>query len=250
MPRIDRILAHNLRLPRRLATRLFREGRVRRADGEELRDPTLKVAPGELPLALVVDDEPCLLRARYHLLQHKPIGVVTALRDDRHPTVRELLGEVPLVDDLRPIGRLDRDVSGLLLWTTEGDLLHRLTHPRYAVPRVYQAALARPFAPLPSDGVLALDDGYVPQIHALEALEASDAHPALAIPPETAALATITVSSGQFHEVKRIFAALGSGVVGLARVAYGPVTLPPELPAGEHQEIDLHAIFADLHPTR
>lgn len=250
MPRIDRLLAHNLRLPRRHATRLFRAGRVVGGDGEAIKDPGLQIPPSALPLEILVDDEPQVLRARYHLIQHKPVGVITALRDDRHETVRDLLGEVPLVDDLRPVGRLDRDVSGLLLWTTEGDLLHRLTHPRYAVPRVYQAALLRPFAALPSDRPLVLDDGYEPAIHALEGLARADAHPSLAIPEEAACLATITVSSGQFHEVKRIFAALGSEVVGLTRVAYGPVALPLDLAAGEHRELDLHAIFADLHPVR
>lgn len=249
MPRVDRLLARNLSMGRRLATRLFRSGRVCTPDGVPLRDPTLQIRPSELPCEIVIDGHLEVLHARYHILQNKPIGVVTALRDGRHPTVRELLGDIPLVGELRPVGRLDLDVSGLLLWTTEGDLLHRLTHPRYAVPRVYQAALRGPYAPLPEDEPLLLDDGYEPAILGLEALERADAHPSLALPEETQCLATVTVASGQFHEVKRIFAALGSEVIGLCRVAYGSVELPRDLPLGDDLPIDLHAIFADLHPT-
>ncbi|MCA9657807.1 MAG: hypothetical protein KC486_05645, partial [Myxococcales bacterium] len=190
------------------------------------------------------------LFCRYHLNQHMPRGVVTALRDDRHGTVRELLGDVPLREDLRPVGRLDRDVSGLLLWTTEGDLLHRLTHPRYAVPRVYQAALDRPHAPLPEGAPLTLDDGYAPTILGLGPLAEADVHPGLEVPESARCLATITVGSGRFHEVKRIFAALGAEVVGLCRVSYGSVALPRDLAAGESRAIDLHEVFAELHPAR
>jgi 16S rRNA pseudouridine516 synthase len=250
MPRVDRLLARNLGLGRRQATRLFRAARVARPDGAILRDPGLRVPPSELPLEVVVDGEPTTLFCRYHLIQHKPRGVVTALRDDRHGTVLELLGDVPLREDLRAVGRLDRDVSGLLLWTTEGDLLHRLTHPRYAVPRVYQAALARPHAPLPEGGPLTLDDGYAPTILGLGPLAEADVHPGLEVPASAGCLATITVGSGRFHEVKRIFMALGSEVVGLCRVSYGPVELPRDLAAGESRAIDLQAIFADLHPSR
>ncbi|MEZ4379973.1 MAG: pseudouridine synthase [Nannocystaceae bacterium] len=250
MPRVDHLLARNLGLGRRQATRLFRAARITRPDGAVLRDPGLRVQPSELPLDVLVDGQAATLFCRYHLIQHKPRGVVTALRDDRHGTVRELLRDVPLVSELRPVGRLDRDVSGLLLWTTEGDLLHRLTHPRYAVPRVYQAALARPHAPLPSDGPLTLDDGYTPTILGLEPLAEADVHPGLEVPAGTQRLATITVASGRFHEVKRIFAALGSEVVGLCRVAYGTVTLPRDLPAGESRALDLHERFAELHPAR
>lgn len=249
MPRIDRILAHNLGLSRRVATRLFRDRRVTLADGTPLTDPTLKVAPSQLPWTVRVDDDEHSLYARYHVLQHKPVGVVTALRDGRHPTARGLLGEeVPLADDLRAVGRLDLDASGLLLWTTDGALLHRLTHPRYAIPRTYQVALAAPFA-LPDDlGAVVLDDGYRPAIHALAPIERAALHPGLGVPDGCEHFAEVTISTGVFHEVKRIFAALGSSVVGLCRVRYGGVELPEDLAPGEHRAIDLHALFAGIHP--
>jgi hypothetical protein len=141
VPRLDLLIAHNLGFSRGVVTRLCRQGRVSTPEGAPLRDPALQIPPAGLPMAIQLDDAPHTLYLRYHLLQHKPLGVVTALRDDRHATAYDLLKGAPLHKDLRAAGRLDLETSGLLLWTTEGPLLHRMTHPRYAVPRVYQAAL-------------------------------------------------------------------------------------------------------------
>lgn len=248
MPRLDLLIAHNLGLSRGQVTRLCRAGRVRSAEGEPLKDPGQQIAPATLPWTVLVDDAPHALRVRYHLLQHKPVGVVTALRDDRHSTAYALVKDAPLGRDLRAVGRLDLDTSGLLLWTTEGPLLHRLTHPRYAVRRTYHAALTGPWrAPTPD---LTLDDGHRPEILDLRPLADDERHPGLDVPEGTAALAAITIASGKFHEVRRIFAALGAEVLGLCRVSFGPVELPRDLPAGEHREIDLHAIFSGtLHPA-
>ncbi|MBZ5707684.1 pseudouridine synthase [Nannocystis pusilla] len=248
MPRLDLLIAHNLGLSRGQVTRACRAGRVQTPEGEPLRDPGLKIAPSALPRTVLFDDSPVALRVRYHLLQHKPVGVVTALRDDRHRTAYELVRGAPLGRDLRAVGRLDLDTSGLLLWTTEGALLHRLTHPRYAVRRTYQAALTGPWrAPPPG---FELDDGHRPEILDLRALAEAEVHPGLYVPEGTGALASISIASGKFHEVRRIFAALGAEVLGLCRVSFGPLELPRDLPAGEHREIDLHALFAGtLHPA-
>ncbi|HEY8377937.1 MAG TPA: pseudouridine synthase [Nannocystis sp.] len=247
MPRLDLLIAHNLDLSRGQVTRMCRRGLVTTLEGAPLRDPALQIPPSSLPQTVVVDGRPLTLRVRYSVLLHKPVGVVTALRDDRHPTAYALVRAAPLGRELRAVGRLDLDTSGLLLWTTEGPLLHRLTHPRYAVPRVYQAALSGPWrAPGPD---LVLDDGHRPEILDLRPLAEGEVHPGLHVPEGTGALASITIASGKFHEVRRIFAALGAEVLGLCRVAYGPLTLPPDLPAGAYREVDLHAIFAgNLHP--
>ena len=245
MPRLDLLIAHNLGLSRGVVTRLCRSRRVTAPDGAPLTDPGLQVAPSELPRDVRIDERAHTLHLRYHLLQHKPVGVVTALRDDRHPTAYELLREAPLYRDLRAVGRLDLETSGLLLWTTEGTLLHKITHPRYAVPRVYQAAVSGPWR-APPDG-FELEDGHRPEIVELRALAAAEVHPGLHV-PDGARLATITITGGKFHEVRRIFTALGAEVLGLCRVAYGPLTLPRDLPAGQHVGLDLHAVFSGLHP--
>lgn len=189
------------------------------------------------PVDVLVDGRLLRVGGEVHLLQHKPIGVVTALSDPMHPTAAGLLGDVPRRGDLRPIGRLDLDTSGLLLWTTDGQLLHRWTHPKNAVPRTYQAVVAGPWA-LPPPG-FALRDGYAPDIRELREITASDAHPALVIPGGGGLFAEITICSGVYHEVRRIFAALGTEVRALARVAYGDVRLPPEMPPGSAIPVDL-----------
>lgn len=248
MPRLDLLIAHNLGLSRGQVTKLCRSGRVLSLEGAPMKDPSLQIPPSALPQTILLDGRPHPLHVRYHLLQHKPVGVVTALRDDRHPTAYGLIRDVPLARDLRAVGRLDLETSGLLLWTTEGPLLHRLTHPRYAVRRTYQAALSGPWRSPPPD--LTLDDGHRPEILALAELAAGDVHPGLGVPEGTGALARITIASGKFHEVRRIFAALGAEVLGLCRVSFGPLELPRALPPGGHVELDLHAIFSGtLHPT-
>jgi 16S rRNA pseudouridine516 synthase len=245
VPRLDLLIAHNLGLSRGVVTRLCRARRVAAPDGTPLTDPGLQVAPSELPRDVTIDARLHTLHVRYHLLQHKPVGFVTALRDDRHATAYELLREAPLQRDLRAVGRLDLETSGLLLWTTEGTLLHKITHPRYAVPRVYQAALSGPWRAPPPD--FALEDGHRPEILELRSLAADEVHPGLHV-PAGATLASITITGGKFHEVRRIFVALGAEVVGLCRVAYGPLVLPRDLPAGRHVAVDLHAVFSGLHP--
>jgi 16S rRNA pseudouridine516 synthase len=236
VPRLDALLALNLGCSKTKARDVLAADRVRAADGAALDDPRLDVPASALPFAVVVDDEPLALVAVAHVLQHKPVGCVTALDDARHPTAYALLHEAPLHAELRHVGRLDLDTSGLLLWTTEGAWLQRLTHPKHAVPRTYHAALARPFGAPPAAGLL-LDDGHRPAITVLAPLARDDAHPALAVPPDASTFATITIVGGAYHEVRRIFAALDSHVVGLCRVAFGRLALPRDLPSGAWRTI-------------
>jgi len=247
MPRLDLLVARNTPHSRRDVSRMFKAGRIRDAQGDPLRAKD-SVPPSDLPLEVLVDDAPVLLRCRYDLVLHKPLGVVTAHEDRRHPTAYALLRDAPLFPDLRAVGRLDKETSGLLMWTTDGTLLHRITHPRYAVPRTYHVALERPPAPLPED--LTLEDGYSPDIVEYTLQDPEALHPALHRPQSATAFASITITTGRFHEVRRIFAALESHVVGLARVRFGPVQLPVDLPAGDFAPYDLKGAFAGMHPVK
>lgn len=240
--RLDRILAHNLDLSRRQATLLCRQRRVWDVNGHVLADPAQKLAQEDFPMQLSIDEQVYTLYLNFHVLQNKPLGVITALSDRSQPTAYDLLAKakVPLYRDLRAVGRLDCDTSGLLLWTTDGALLHRLTHPRYEIPRVYQAVLARPWQELPDDFTLA--DGYRPAIHELQPLTREQLHPSLRMPEHAGYFASITLSTGKFHEVRRIFAALGSEVISLCRVAFGPFTLPVDLQPGQHITVDVSGL--------
>ncbi|HVH98366.1 MAG TPA: pseudouridine synthase [Enhygromyxa sp.] len=241
MPRLDQLLARNLGLSRRDVARLLRAGAIEDLHGERLRDGKASIQTGDLPLELRVEGEPLRLREHAHVLLHKPIGVVTSRNDDRSPTAWALLDGAPMHALLRAVGRLDLDAAGLLLWTTDTPRIHALTHPRRAVPREYQVALARRFAtpPRADEGRIALTlaDGTTPRIVELEPLAEADRHPALLLPEGTEALARVTLLDGAYHEVKRIFAALGSHVLCLARVAHGDVRLPEDLGPGEWLEL-------------
>jgi 16S rRNA pseudouridine516 synthase len=230
--RLDVLLARNAGWSRTAARAVIAEGRVRIA-GEVVEDPRRDLPDRALPFSVTVDDAELPLYDRVSLMLNKPTGCVTALRDPQHPTAYALLRGAPLFGELRPVGRLDLDSSGLLLWSTDGAEIQRLTHPKRAVPRTYQAALARPFAPLPEK--LVLDDGHVPNVTTLQPLARELAHASLQIPPETAALAAITIVGGAYHEVRRIFAALGSHVLGLCRVRFGEVELPRDLAPGDYR---------------
>jgi 16S rRNA pseudouridine516 synthase len=239
MARIDDLLARNLGTSKSAVGRLLEAGRVTTLAGAVVTDrkagtETLGRSADGVPSVLVDGNLVGLFDAALVLL-NKPVGVVTALRDARHATAFSLLQDAPLASLLRPVGRLDLDTTGLLLWTTEGALIQRLTHPKRRVPRVYQAALAQPFAALPAD--LTLEDGHRPEIEALSELAREAAHPALVVPPDATTLATITVVGGAYHEVRRIFAALGSHVVGLCRVRFGTFELPANLPAGQWRSL-------------
>jgi 16S rRNA pseudouridine516 synthase len=237
MPRLDILLARNLGCSRTAAARLIQAGGVCDSKGTPLLDRRTEVADAALPFPALVDGEPRLLHESSHLLLNKPLGVVTALRDERHPTAYQLLREAPLFSELRAVGRLDLDTTGLLLWTTDGQWVQRLTHPKRKVPRTYQAALARPFnAPPPA---LELDDGHRPVISDLAVIARDQLHPALAVPEEAALFARITVIGGAYHEIRRIFAALGSHVLALCRVAFGRLALPIDLEPGRYRPVDL-----------
>jgi 16S rRNA pseudouridine516 synthase len=241
VPRLDLLLARNLGCSRTAAATLVRDGRVRDAAGRVLEQRRAEIAATTTPAVVVLDDERELkLYDAFHALLNKPLGVVTALRDERHPTAFALMQDAPLAGELRAVGRLDLDTSGLLLWTTDGQWVQRLTHPKRQVPRTYQAALARPPRALPPD--LTLEDGHRPTIRALDLIERAAVHPSLAVPAETSTLAQITVVGGAYHEVRRIFAALGSHALGLCRVAFGRMQLPADLAPGSYVEVDLEQV--------
>lgn len=166
-----------------------------------------------------------------YLMLHKPNGVVTASKDKKLPTVMDLLPPDIQSDQLYAIGRLDRDTTGLLLLTDNGPLGFQLLHPQYHVDKTYQVEVNGPLSSDHiqqfKDGIVFLD-GTICKPAKLEILSASptDSH------------ASITISEGKFHQVKKMFLSVGVKVISLKRVQFGDLTLDPELAEGQFRPLN------------
>lgn len=230
--RLNKILAQAGLSSRRGADRLVAEGRVA-VNGAITRELATLADP-ERDL-VTVDGRPLpRAEARHYLLLHKPAGYVTSVTDPHgRPVVSELVGDVDA--RLYPVGRLDWDVEGALLMTNDGALTHRLLHPRYGLPRVYEAEVEGRVAPGALErwrrGVV-LDDGPA------RPLEVTIVHGG-----RDATRLELTFAEGRKHEVKRYCAALGHRVRRLRRVAFGPVRLG-DLPRGRYRRLTPREVSA------
>ena len=221
--RLDRLLSESGAYSRSEARLLIRACRVR-VNGlpvtarEAAFDPETDV--------VTVDGVPLQTAARHVLMLHKPPGVLSATEDAAQPTVLDLLPPPLRRLGLSPAGRLDKDTTGLLLLTNDGDLLHRIISPRHHVPKRYRATLDAPLAPEDAAAFAAgitLSDG-------LRCLPAR-----LEIAAER--LARVTVYEGKYHQVRRMFAARGKHVLALHRECIGALELDPALPPGAFREL-------------
>jgi 16S rRNA pseudouridine516 synthase len=209
---------------RKDVTRLVRSGRITDADGEVLY--TDDDVPHE---TIRVDDEPLDPPPGLVLMLNKPLGV-TCSRKDPGRIVYDLLPPRYSMRSpaLSTVGRLDRDTSGLLLFTDDGALLHRIISPKAQVAKVYEATLAQDLrgdeGELFASGTLLLESEKEPLAPA--ALEV--------LGPRHARL---TVTEGRYHQVRRMFAAAGNHVETLQRISVGGLTLG-DLPPGEWRALD------------
>ena len=166
-----------------------------------------------------------------YLMLHKPNGVVTASKDKKLPTVMDLLPQHLQSDQLYAIGRLDRDTTGLILLTNNGPLGFQLLHPQYHVDKTYQVEvnglLTPDYIQQFKSGIVFLD-GTICKPAQLEILSSS---PSLS-------RATITISEGKFHQVKKMFLSVGIRVTALKRVQFGDFTLDSELAEGQYRSLN------------
>ncbi len=219
--RLDKFLAAALFVSRADVKKMIAKGRVRVGD-EVARRPEMQV---EESAPVFVDGKPVLYAKHIHIMMHKPAGLLTAARDKHAPTVCDLLPEEFLARGLSPVGRLDKDVTGLLLFTTDGELNHRLTSPKRGVEKEY---IARVDGVLDESDVAAMASG----------LDLGDfvAKPGvLAIEGES--VGRLTVTEGKFHQVKRMFEEIGKPVLQLKRLTMGGVVLDEALEEGQFRAL-------------
>ena len=213
----------------------IRAGRVT-VDGAVARDPGLAVREGAvLSLGGTVLDT----RLARHVMLCKPAGLLTAARDRKQPTVMDLLPPAYASLGCMPVGRLDKDTTGLLLLTTDGELNHRLLAPGRHVDKVY---LAYVDGPLGEREVRLFREGldlgdFVSAGSELQILASGEAE----------SVARVTVHEGKFHQIKRMFEAVGRTVTRLHRERFGPLTLDEALALGSWRELteeELRAVYA------
>ena len=234
--RIDQFLVKSNICSRSEAKKIIKKGRVRVND-EVAGDPALHI--DEKTDTVCLDGNAIVYeKYRYYML-NKPAGCVSATKDGLSETVLECLkGEN--TEDLFPVGRLDKDTRGLLLITNDGKLAHNLLSPKHHVDKVYLAGV---------DDLLS-DEECKRFAEGLDIGDDKNTLPAEICRDEGCTDESdfvtyrVTLREGRFHQVKRMFEALGRKVISLQRIAMGPVALDDKLAEGEYRKLTLAEIDA------
>lgn len=222
MERLDKFLCDSGAGTRSQVKLILKAGRVT-VDGTVERDNSRKIDPAKQTICL--DGEVLGGKRRIVVMLNKPAGFVTATEDKNERTVMELLPPEIRVQDVKPVGRLDKATEGLLLFTNDGDLLHRLISPKKEVPKIYYArhegtATGEDVAAFASG--LTLGDGTVCLPAKLEPMGAGES--------------LVAVCEGKYHQVRRMMASRGMPVIYLERRQEGALTLG-DLPRGQLREL-------------
>ncbi len=222
--RLDKLIADTGLCSRSRARDLVRRGEVT-VDGAAVSDPAARFDPSLTEI--LVEGRPLGPSGHLYIMLHKPAGLLSASRDPRRPTVLDLMPAEWKRRGVFCVGRLDKDTTGLLLLTDDGDFAHRVISPRSHISKLYEAEVegrageedVRAFA----EG-LVLKDG----LHCLPA----------ALTPLGDGLVRLEVYEGKYHQVKRMLASRGLPVRALRRLRIGGVWLDPALRPGEYRELN------------
>ena len=234
--RLDKLVANLGYGSRRDVQALARAGRIKLGDAA-MTEADRKLSPAEAA-ALMIDGAPIDPLPGVVLIMNKPAGLTCSTKE-AGPLVYDLLTERWRRRDppLSTVGRLDKETSGLLLLTDDGALLHKIIAPKTHLPKRYRATLGRPLrgdeAEAFAAGTLLLNGETKPLLPAqLEVLGPTEAR--------------VTIVEGRYHQVRRMFAAVGNHVVVLHREAIGALSLPDDLREGETRILTEDAIATVL----
>lgn len=217
--RLNKYVAHSGVCSRRKAAEFIKEGWVS-VNGEKVLEPWYEVQPGDqvkFKGKLIQPEE-----KKVYILMNKPKNVITTLKDEKgRKTVMDIVKD-RVKERIFPVGRLDRNTTGLLLLTNDGDLAKKLSHPSYLVQKVYHATLDKPLHPQDLEKIrkgLELEDGFTP-VDWVDYL-----------PKKDRLVIVIELHIGRNRIVRRIFEHLGYQVKYLDRIFYGGLT-KKDLPRG------------------
>lgn len=229
--RLDQFVSQALQISRNEAQKLIRAGFISVNQAVITKAPTNITTDSQV----TYDDAPLSLPGLIYLVLHKPLGVISATEDLSQRTVLDLIKH-PHVGLLHPVGRLDKDTTGLLLLTNDGHWSHRITSPRQHVPKVYLAQLAEPLSELAAQQLM---QGVI--LHGEKQVVAAAK---VEILPEQQV--RLTIHEGKYHQVKRMLAAVGNRVETLHREQIGGLHLDPTLQAGDWRSLtstELELVF-------
>ena len=226
--RIDKYLA-NMNVGSRKEVHSLIKKKVVTVNGELVTTPKQQVKEDDL---VVVDGNEIAYQQYHYFLLNKPKGVISATEDRSQQTVISLLKTKDRYQGIAPVGRLDKDTTGLLLLTNDGALAHELLAPNKHVAKVYRAKISgvaseetvKTFA-----SGITLGDGTKLKPAKLEILAQDKVHDLSQI--------EIQIQEGKYHQIKRMFGAVGMKVLELDRISMGKLSLPTDLKRGQYQEI-------------
>lgn len=220
LERLDKLLSATGRWSRREVKELIRQGRVL-VSGRPAARPEDKYDPAAV--RFTVDGTAVDCAGSVYVMLHKPAGLLSATEDRSQPTVLDLLPPELRRRGLFPVGRLDKDTTGLLLLTDDGALAHNLLSPKKHVDKVYRAEV---------DGHV--DGGDAAALAAGMVLgDGTACLPAGLEPLGDGSSCLVTLREGKYHQVKRMLAARGKPVISLHRLSMGPLALDGDLPPGK-----------------
>lgn len=231
--RLDKLLSNMGYGSRKEVKQLLKQKAVT-VDGVHVKDAAMHVDPDKQDVS--VYDERVIYTEFVYYMMNKPPGVISATEDAREATVIDLLEPLHQHFEPFPVGRLDKDTEGLLLLTNDGTLAHNLLSPKKHVPKVYYAEI---------DGIVTeadgeafaqgveLDDGYVTKPGKLVILKSAEQSEI-----------ELTIQEGKFHQVKRMFEAVGKRVTYLKRLSMGSLKLDESLDLGEYRELTSEELAA------
>ncbi|WP_282040138.1 pseudouridine synthase [Halomonas alimentaria] len=230
--RLDRFLSESTELTRSLAKKAMHRGEVS-VDGEVIKNPATQV---DETSRVTWNGQPLALVGLRYVMLHKPGGVECTARRTLYPRAIDLI-ELPMLERLQTVGRLDVDTTGLVLLTDDGQWSHRVTSPKRRCGKVYRVTLADPLEGAALDDAIArFAEGVL-----LDGEEKPTRPAELAMREPT--VAELTLFEGKYHQVKRMFAAIGHHVVALHRESIGPLSLG-ELAEGEWRELSEDEVAA------
>ena len=221
LQRLDKLISSQGEYSRKQAQQMIKDGAVK-VDGIQIRDRGAHVDPDKS--SVEINGRPFALEKFVYLMLNKPKGVVSATNDRSQKTVVDLAPDEYKGRNLFPAGRLDMTTTGFVLLTDDGDFAHRILSPKNHIEKTYEARLAEAVTPQQLEDVtegIVLGDGTECLPARLCVLEDGE-NP----------LVEIKICEGKYHQIKRMFAAAGNGVIELRRTKMGSLELDPELPEG------------------